>query len=233
MINLDRVTAFLDNIIWIIVDENNRSAYVVDPGMSEPVNTYLKKHNLKLKGIFVTHKHYDHVDGVSELKSDYQCKVYGGELSPHDFIDYRLSHGEEINFPKFSIRSYLTKGHTEEHVIYHLIDKTDSNLNLIFTGDTLFNFGCGRVFTGDYSAMFESLNLIKSEFAREVKVCAGHDYIEGNLAFVKSLKQLIPSKHQLTLPTTLATELEFNPFLKVADIDSFKALRVLKDQFKA
>ncbi len=140
--------ALTDNYIWII--SNNKDAIVIDPTIAKPVSQYLQQHNLKLKAILLTHPHGDHIGGVAELVNLFQPQVvdnFKGQLSDDMLVSID-------GFPGFRI--ITTPGHMYEHVCY-LLDSTH-----LFCGDTLFSLGCGRVFTGDFQAMYNSLNKIKA-----------------------------------------------------------------------
>ena len=129
-------------------------------------------------------------------------------------------------------------GHTSGHICFHFFQD-----KLVFTGDTLFSLGCGRIFEGTYKEMFESLDKIKS-LPQETKVYCGHEYTLNNSKFCikndpnnQNLKKKIEIiKKQIkdnlpTIPTTIKDELECNIFLRANDLQSFSKLRDLKDNF--
>ena len=129
-------------------------------------------------------------------------------------------------------------GHTSGHICFHFFQE-----KLVFTGDTLFSLGCGRIFEGTYKEMFESLNKIKS-LPEEKKVYCGHEYTLSNLKFcikynpenqnLKKKAENIKKKINNglpTIPSTIKDELECNIFLRANDLESFSKLRDLKDNF--
>ena len=129
-------------------------------------------------------------------------------------------------------------GHTTGHICFHFFKE-----KLVFTGDTLFSLGCGRIFEGTYKEMFESLNKIKS-LPEETKVYCGHEYTLSNLKFCikynpenRNLKKKAENiKKKIdnglpTIPSTIKDELECNIFLRANDLESFSKLRDLKDNF--
>jgi hydroxyacylglutathione hydrolase len=114
---------------------------------------------------------------------------------------------------------------------------------MIFTGDTLFSLGCGRLFEGTKSQMFDSLNKLK-ELPLDTKIFCGHEYTLSNSKFClthdadnKNLKNKILEINKKlinnlpTIPTTIKEELECNIFLRANNLESFSKLRDLKDNF--
>ena len=139
---------------------------------------------------------------------------------------------------KFEAKIYHIQGHTSGHVCFHFF-----NQNILFTGDTLFSLGCGRIFEGTYEEMFSSLQLIKS-FPEETKIYCGHEYTLKNSEFCikydennSALREKIRSvntkleKGLPTVPSTIKEELDCNIFLRSKDVESFSKLRDLKDNF--
>ena len=129
-------------------------------------------------------------------------------------------------------------GHTSGHICFYFF-----NEKIIFTGDTLFSLGCGRIFEGTYNQMFNSLNKFK-KFPEETKIYCGHEYTLKNSEFclkydpnnlklknkIKEIKSKL-SNNLPTLPSTIKDELECNVFLKAKDLENFSKLRDLKDNF--
>ena len=138
----------------------------------------------------------------------------------------------------FEAKVYHIPGHTAGHICYHFFKQ-----NILFTGDTLFSLGCGRIFEGTYEEMFSSLQLIKG-FPLDTKIYCGHEYTLSNSNFciiydkensaLKDKIRLIKKKldnNLPTMPTTIKEELECNIFLRSKDVKSFSKLRDLKDKF--
>ena len=243
-----------DNYSYLIIDEKSKSACVVDPSEAEPIIDYVEKNNINLKFILNTHHHFDHVGGNKDLKKKYNSKVVGfsGDKERIPEIDIILKDKEIWKEEKFEAKIFHIPGHTSGHICFNFF-----NEKLLFTGDTLFSLGCGRIFEGTYEQMFNSLNLIKT-FPKETKIFCGHEYTIKNSEFClmydkdnKKLKQkIIQNKKRIeegfpTIPTTLEDELNMNIFLRSdqKDIQSnlnlinsnpfetFSKLRDLKDNF--
>ena len=228
-----------DNYSYIIIDNNN-NACVVDPSESDPVIKYLEENKINLKFILNTHHHYDHVGGNKELKKKYNAKVLGyiNDKERIPAIDIFLKNKEIWNTDSFKFQIFHIPGHTSGHICYYF-----KNEKFLFTGDTLFSLGCGRIFEGTYEQMFSSLQLFKS-FPKDTKIFCGHEYTLKNSEFCKKYdpknKKLdnrileiknVLSKGLPTIPTTIEDELDCNIFLRSGDLETFSKLRDLKDNF--
>ena len=229
-----------DNFSYIIIDEKNNSACVIDPSEANPIIDCVEKLELNLKFILNTHHHFDHIGGNKDLKKKYNSKIIGFEKDKNRIpgIDIALNDKEIWKSDNFETKIYHIPGHTSGHICYHFF-----NQNILFTGDTLFSLGCGRIFEGTYEQMFSSLQLIKS-FPEETKIYFGHEYTLKNSEFCikhdrnnsKLMKKISIVKKKLekglpTVPSTIKEELDCNIFLRSKDIESFSKLRDLKDIF--
>ena len=229
-----------DNYSYLIIDDDNNSACVVDPGEAKPIVDYLKNKNIKLKYILNTHHHFDHIGGNEYLKKKFGSIVVGfkKDINRIPEIDVLLEDNQIWKAENFEAKIIHIPGHTSGHICFHFFQE-----KLVFTGDTLFSLGCGRIFEGTYKEMFESLNKIKS-LPEETKVYCGHEYTKNNLKFCikynpenKNLKKKAENiKKKInnglpTIPSTIKDELECNIFLRANDLESFSKLRDLKDNF--
>ena len=237
---IEIIKCLKDNFSYLIIDEQNNSACVIDPSEASPIIDYVEKFKLNLKFILNTHHHFDHIGGNKELKKKYNLKVIGFEKDKERIpeIDITLKDKEIWKSNKFETKIYHIPGHTSGHICYHFF-----NQNILFTGDTLFSLGCGRIFEGTYEQMFSSLQLIKS-FPENTKIYCGHEYTLKNAEFcikhdkdnsaliekIKSIKKKLDSGFP-TIPTTIKEELDCNIFLRSKDVGSFSKLRDLKDNF--
>ncbi len=229
-----------DNYSYIIIDDSNLEASVIDPSEAKPIIEFIEKKNLKLNNILNTHHHYDHIGGNLELKKRYNSNIIGfkGDKSRIPGIDVCVVDGQVWRQGNFQAKVYHVPGHTSGHIAYHFY-----NDKKIFTGDTLFSLGCGRIFEGTYEDLFNSLNKIK-KLPNDTEIYCGHEYTLQNSNFCISndpnndkLKKMILriedklKKGLPTIPTFLSDEIECNIFLKAKDIDTFSKLRDLKDIF--
>ena len=274
MIRVQPVPAFRDNYIWLIHD--GRHAAVVDPGAAEPVEQALEEQQLELSAILLTHLHYDHTWGVPGLLERGRVPVFGPFLNDHD-------RGSHPPFPKpgtvpldcvtdvvgegdkvvlealgMELEVIAVPGHTRGHIAF-----LQSQRHWLFSGDTLFAGGCGKVFGGSMQAMIDSLDRLAS-LPPETEIYCAHEYTLANLRFGLAVE---PANDQLlsrfgfdslkrerglpTLPSTIAVERATNPFLRVMEpqvlaalsrergvealtrVASFEALRSWKNDFPA
>jgi len=228
-----------DNYSYLIIDENN-NACVIDPSEAKPVIDLVERKKINLKYILNTHHHYDHIGGNEELKKKYNSIVVGykddAERIPG--INVLVENNQVWKNDNFEAKIIHIPGHTTGHISFHFF-----NEKLIFTGDTLFSLGCGKIFEGTYQEMFESLNKIKS-LPADTKIYCGHEYTLQNSKFcikhdpentnlqnkiLEITKKL--GKDQPTIPSTLKDEIECNIFLRAKNVESFSKLRDLKDNF--
>ena len=237
---IEIIKCLQDNYSYLLIDEENNNACVIDPSESNPIINYVEKNNINLNFILNTHHHFDHVGGNKDLKKKYNLKVIGFKKDKKRIpeIDICLEDREIWKSGKFKAKIYHIPGHTLGHVCYHFFDQ-----GILFTGDTLFSLGCGRIFEGTYEQMFSSLQLIKS-FPKNTKIYCGHEYTLKNSDFClqhdsnnSALKKKILkvenclNKGLPSIPSTLEEELNCNIFLKSKDIETFSKLRDLKDNF--
>ena len=229
-----------DNYSYLIIDETNNTACVVDPSEALPIINFISNKNINLKYILNTHHHFDHIGGNKDLKKKYNLSVVGfkGDKNRIPEIDILVEDNEIWKADNFEARIFHIPGHTNGHISFFFHkDK------FVFTGDTLFSLGCGRIFEGTYQEMFNSLDKIKN-LPKDTKVYCGHEYTLQNSKFcIKhdsnnlNLKKKISEinnkiKNNLpTVPTTIKEELECNIFLRANDLESFSKLRDLKDNF--
>ena len=251
---IEIIKCLQDNYSYLIIDNENQTACVVDPGESTPIINYLDKSKINLKFILNTHHHYDHVGGNSILKEKYNCKVVGYEMDKNRIpeIDIKLNDNQKWKNELFECEILHVPGHTSGHISIYI-----KQLNALFTGDTLFSLGCGRIFEGTYDEMYNSLEKLK-KFPKNTQIYCGHEYTKKNADFCLSIdtknSKLINKISQIderiksnkaTIPSNLEDELKCNIFLKSDNleiqkrlginsgnpIETFKKLRELKDNF--
>ncbi|RPA60764.1 hydroxyacylglutathione hydrolase [Aerococcus agrisoli] len=233
--NIFPIRALSDNYIWVIEDE--KQLIIVDPGEAKHVLSYVAAEKPEAMAIILTHKHHDHVDGVAEIVAQYpDTKIYG----PREIEGFDMTYiedGDQFTVLGHEVTALLSAGHTEGHLSY-MVDSL-----YLFSGDAMFSAGCGRVFTGDYQAEFDALETF-SRLDEDVAVFAGHEYTLTNLRFAHSVQPenevlaealaqvetVIDSEHP-TYPSTIGREKVINIFMQAADVQEFKALRDLRDQF--
>jgi hydroxyacylglutathione hydrolase len=220
-ITISAIAALTDNYIWAITNTRHQTALMVDPGEAQPVIAYLEHHQLKLKGILITHHHWDHVNGVADLIKYCPVPVYGSIQSQFSALTTRVDEGDKgfihDYFPNFQVLAI--PGHTLDHIAYYAD-------NLLFCGDTLFAGGCGRLFEGTAEQLHTSLQKMAA-LPDTTKVYCAHEYTLNNLRFAHHVEpsnqtivdriqqiQILRDKGHPSVPSLLIEEKQTNPFLR-------------------
>ena len=234
------ISCLRDNYSYLIIDESNNEACVIDPGESKPIINFIENSKIILKYILITHHHYDHVGGNIELKKKYNPTVIGfeGDKDRIPEINILVKDNQIWKENNFEAKILHIPGHTSGHIAYHFFKEKK-----IFTGDTLFSLGCGKIFEGTYKQMFNSLNKIKN-LPKDTEIFCGHEYTLQNSNFcvvndtenLELKNKIIEIREKLekglpTVPSILDDEIKCNIFLKAKDLKSFSKLRDLKDNF--
>jgi len=219
------IPTFSDNLIYLYrYDQNN--VFAVDPSDASAVLDIINKHGLNLTEIFITHHHWDHVGGNSELKKAAGCKVIGPDKQRTPGIDHVVEDGEVVTIGNTKVEVIATPGHTRTSVCYYIGAAGNNENGILWTGDTLFTGGCGRVFECDAKTMLGSL-LRLAALPDETRVYCGHNYTVENYEFALSLgpdnqkvkehlEQIREAQKQggQTVPTTILQERATNVFLR-------------------
>ena len=237
---IEIISCLQDNYSYLIIDESNNFACVIDPSEADPIISFVENNNIKLQYILNTHHHFDHIGGNKELKKKFGSTVLGFKEDSHRIpeIDILLEDDQIWKAQNFIAKIIHIPGHTLGHICFYFF-----NEKLIFTGDTLFSLGCGKIFEGTYKQMYDSLNKIKS-LPKETKIYCGHEYTLNNSRFcIKHDSENLELKKKVnniskkiknglpTIPSTIKEELDCNIFLRTEDLESFSKLRDLKDNF--
>lgn len=211
---IQAISALKDNYIWAITD-NKQQAVIVDPGEAQPVLSFLAQQKLTLAGVLITHHHWDHTNGLAELIEAHPAPVFNASASP-----------KQIIIPNFDYHftSMPIPGHTLDHTAYY-------GEGCLFSGDTLFSAGCGRIFEGTPAQMYASLMSLKA-LPSETKLYCGHEYTLSNLQFAakvapsnQAIKQRFEEVQALrerglpSLPVSLGIEKMTNPFLRCDEVE--------------
>jgi len=228
MFDIVPLPAFNDNYIWLIKDAGTRRAVVVDPGDAAPVLAWLDGHpEWRLTDILITHHHHDHTGGVAALKQRTGARVTAPADEGIADVDLALADADRLDVLDATFEVIRVPGHTAGHIAYYLAGERP----LLFSGDTLFSAGCGRLFEGTPTQMLESLRRLAS-LPDATEIYCGHEYTQSNLRFalavepgntqvqdaLEETRRLREAKRP-TLPTTLGRERGINPFLRTAESD--------------
>jgi hydroxyacylglutathione hydrolase len=243
-----------DNYSYLIKDNQTNTVAIIDPSEFGPCDKKINQKYKKLDFILNTHHHFDHIGGNTELKKKYQSKILGFEADKKRIpgIDILLKDGQELRIGNLNFKTIFIPGHTSGHIAFYFEKE-----RIVFTGDTLFSLGCGRVFEGTCKQMFDSINKIKN-LPEDTRIYCGHEYTENNLEFclkfnpnnyyLRDKKKVIEAKirgKKPTIPSTIQDEIQTNIFLryddldvknelnlkKATDLEIFTKLRDLKDNF--
>jgi len=252
--NIDIIPCLNDNYSYLIHDENSNSVTIIDPSEFEQCDKIISKKYKKLDFILNTHHHYDHVGGNEKLKKKYNSSILAFESDKNRIpgINKFLKDNQQFKIGNLNFLVIFIPGHTSGHIAFYLEKE-----KVVFTGDTLFSLGCGRVFEGTYEQMFQSLTKLRN-LPIETKIYCGHEYTYQNLEFclkynpnnilLKKRKNIIMQNlknKRPTVPSTIGDEIQTNIFFKYDDqdvkkaiklenssnLEIFKKLRELKDDF--
>src|SRR5271166_3633289 len=229
-----------DNYAWLLRESGTGATAIVDPADADPIIEAIEKAGGRLDLILLTHHHADHIAGVDEVRARFHCPVVGAAADQHRLpkLDEAVREGDTVRLGDATAEVIETPGHTRGQINFFFADG-----GVLLSGDTLFSLGCGRLIEGTAAEMFASLRKLAA-LPGETKVCCGHEYTESNARFALSvapdnaaLKARTEQAHQQraagqpTVPSTMASELEANPFLRAPDIATFADLRAKKDRF--
>jgi len=239
-VTAEPVPILSDNYAWMLRDSGTGAVAICDPADAKPVIAALERAGGRLDLILLTHHHSDHIAGVDEVRARFGAKVVGAAADAHRLpkLDQAVKEGDAVAFGNASARVIDTPGHTRGQINYFFPDG-----EILLSGDTLFSLGCGRLIEGTADEMFASLRKLAA-LPAGTKVCCGHEYTESNARFALSVDadntalqarteeaRRQRAAGQPTVPSTMASELAANPFLRAPDVATFADLRAKKDRF--
>ncbi|PWA57199.1 metallo-hydrolase/oxidoreductase superfamily protein [Artemisia annua] len=247
-----------DNYAYLVIDEKTKQGLAVDPVEPEKVISAAKEHGVELKLVLTTHHHWDHAGGNEKIKELVPgIKVYGGSIDNVKGCTNKVENGDKLSLGDgISILSLHTPCHTKGHISYYLTGEEGED-PAVFTGDTLFVAGCGKFFEGTAEQMYESLCVTLASLPKPTQVYCGHEYTVKNLQFAQTVEpdnakisqKLSWAQQQRqsglpTIPSTIETELEINPFMRAdlpevqekvgckSPVEALREIRQRKDNWK-
>lgn len=255
VLKIDVIACLSDNYAYLLRDEESGAAVAIDAPEAAPILAAVKAAGGRLDSLLLTHHHGDHVEGASEIVSQTGAQLVGAAADAHRLppLDRTLADDESFSIGPFDFRVIATPGHTRGHVVYQA-----QAAQALFSGDTLFSLGCGRLFEGSAADMWESL-LRLTALPPETNIYPGHEYTASNgrfalavdpdnAALVERLAEVeaLRAAAKPSIPVTLRRELLTNPFLRAADpalaqrlgltgapaVEVFAELRRRKDSFR-
>ena len=233
--NIEIINCLNDNYSYLLHDENSNIVAIIDPSEYVACDKIIDKNYKKLDFILNTHHHYDHVGGNDELKKKYNSTVLGFENDKNRIpgIDKILKDNQEFKIGALNFTTTLMPCRTRGRVAFY-----SKREKVLFSGDSLFSLGCGRVFEGTYEQMFKSLNKLK-DLPDDTRVYCGHEYTYENLkfclkfnpnnSFLKKKKyeiELSLKNNKPTIPSTIGDEIKANIFFRFNDPDVKKAINL-------
>jgi hydroxyacylglutathione hydrolase len=231
-LTIDAIPAFEDNYIWVL-HRGGPAAVVVDPGDAAPVLETFASRGLALGGVLLTHHHWDHAGGVPELLERWpDAPVHGPRDRRLGDWCRPVEEGDTVHLSSLDLTFGVldVPAHTRSHVAFH-------GHGLLFSGDTLFSVGCGRLFEGSPEDMQSAMDKIARLDADTLVYC-GHEYTVDNCRFARAVEpdnaalarreaeaQRRRGAGERTLPARLGEELEVNPFLRTREPGVVEAAR--------
>jgi hydroxyacylglutathione hydrolase len=251
------IPCLADNYAYLVITETGDGA-IVDASDAGPVRAAVAREGVRLRSIWSTHHHWDHVGGNEALAGELGLEVVGhaSDAGRLPALSRGVKTGDVVGVAEVTARCISIPGHTLGAVAYYV--ETPSE-RVVFTGDTLFCAGCGRLFEGTPAQMFSSLSALL-ELPGDTRVMCGHEYTENNLRFAAHLEPSNPdivrardraarnrAEGKPTIGTTLDEERRVNPFVRVRspeiraalaipgdadDVTAFAAIRAAKDKYR-
>lgn len=219
------VPQLADNYAYLVIDPATSEAAVVDCAEAQPVLDEVARQRVRLTTALATHHHFDHVGGNLDLVASVPgIRIFGseGDAARIPGITHRLADGDTLSVGSLEARAILIPAHTSGHIAYYFAAS-----KAVFTGDTLFAGGCGRLFEGDAEQMMRSLGRLAA-LPDDTQVYCGHEYTLKNLQFAAELEpnnrvlaaklarvRMLRDRKEPTIPSSIQEEKDTNPFLRV------------------
>lgn len=210
-----------DNYCYLVIDDQTRTAAVVDPPDAEAAEQALEAEGVKPAHIWITHHHADHTAGVSPLRRRYgPLPVYG---AAHDSaripeLTQGVREGDQFEFGGETVRILEVPGHANGHIAFYLPDSGH-----VFSGDVVFGASCGKVFEGTFEEMYGSVQKIAA-LPESTRIWCGHEYTQGGLTFAcaidpdnQTLKERLENHQVPSIPLMVGVEKATNPFMRCED----------------
>ncbi len=216
------VPCLADNYAYLVVCERTGAAAVVDPSEAEPVLAAVAREGVDLVAAFATHHHFDHVGGIEALaraRPGFEVVGHASGRGAIPALSRAVEEGDRVSVGDLAARVLHNPGHTLDAASYLFDDA-------VFTGDTLFAAGCGRVFEGTPEMMHASLAKLAA-LPGGTRGYPGHEYAAKNLAFALTLEpqnaalaarsrdvDATRARGEPARQSTIAEERATNPFLR-------------------
>ena len=239
MIDVIPVPALSDNYIWMFRDPASGNVAVVDPGQDAPALAAAERRGWAITHILNTHWHPDHTGGNAGIKAATGAPIIApAEAEKVSAVDRVVAEGDRLSVGELEAMVWDIPAHTAGHIAFYFEDA-----KMIFTGDTLFAMGCGRLFEGTAEQMFANMQRFAA-LPDDVMIYCGHEYSLANARFAAQVEPdsaavskryakmaEMRERGQVTLPTNIGEEKATNPFMRARDAGELARLRTMKDSF--
>lgn len=249
---IEPIPCLSDNYAYLVRTEDSELCAVIDPSEAAPVVSALTTRGWKPQFILNTHHHHDHTGGNLALKSLFGAQVVGPgkDAARIAGLDIGVDESTSWRFGLHTVKILEIPAHTRGHIAFVFDD-------CVFTGDTLFAMGCGRLFEGTPQTMWDSLGKLM-QLPDATQIYCGHEYTLSNGRFALTLEpgnadlqtrmlavEAVRKKGVPTIPSNISLEKKTNPFLRAAsleirrtlgmedasDVEVFAEMRRRKDAF--
>lgn len=248
------IPCLADNYAFLLRDTKSGEVALIDAPEAEPILNALKTRGWRLSQVWLTHHHWDHVDGLAEVLNAHPARVTGARADAERLpsLDHQVIEGDKITLGALEVDIIDVPGHTIGHIALYV-----PAAKVVFTADSLMALGCGRLFEGTPAQMWDSLQKLRA-LPHDTLVASGHEYTAGNAAFALTIDpdnaaladrvaDITEARDQglPTVPSLLGLEIATNPFLRpddpairaglgmenANDADVFAQIRAQKDNF--
>ncbi len=239
-LDIVRVPMLADNYAWLIHDADSDVTVAVDPGEAQPMLDAASARGWRIDQVWTTHWHPDHTGGNAAMKA-IGARVIGpaAEAAKIPTLDDAVGDGDTLTIGDHRADVMVVPGHTAGHIAFHFAGD-----HVLFTGDTLFAMGCGRLFEGTAQQMYGNMQRYAA-LPDNTRVYCGHEYTQSNGRFAlvaepenDAIRQrmervdALRARNEPTVPTTIGEERATNPFLRAASADELARHRQAKDNFR-
>ena len=232
-----QVPVLSDNYAWLLHDEASGETVALDPGEAQPLLDAAAAWGWTVSAVWNTHWHPDHVAGNAAFGAPVTAPA--AEAAKIGRVDHGIAEGDRVAVGAHRAEVWRVPGHTQGHLAFHFVED-----GVIFTGDTLFAMGCGRLFEGTPADMFANMQRYAA-LPDDTLVYCGHEYTQSNGRFAAHVEpdnadvaermrevDRLRAAGEPTVPTTIGRERATNPFLRAASAEQLGERRVAKDSFK-
>lgn len=238
MLEIARIPLLSDNYVWLVHETVSGETLVVDPAVAAPVLEAANTRGWTITQIWNTHWHPDHVGGNAEIKAATGCIITGpaDEAERIPTLDVQVRGGDVVRLGGIAATVIDVPAHTAGHIAYHF--ETEHSA---FVGDTLFAMGCGRLFEGTASQMYDNMRKLE-DLGDDTAIYCAHEYTLSNARFAVTVEPdntelaarfadvtAARERGEATVPTTIALERATNPFMRAVSVEQLAARRAAKD----